>query len=391
MRHQVVVLLPNEPNIRARIFEITSLLALSKLDFKIEDWNIYVKINKDWVQIDGIIRNSEHLLVEVKCYKKPYQFKAKDAKRIEIARRINLDGVLFFSSSCFKGDIKSESKRIVKKLCWKDICPKIPRGTYTSLFDEVKIKENTVTYVEYDLKLKLSKHVSIKPFIDCTGLYQLNQDIEVWIRRLAYIAKVKKDIPETLPRSLTEIKEFDFKHPQSEISIIEAWMLEDALRGFAARIPRAIYDTLRACTTIDPPFTVNKVREKLIKIGYRTRIYGVRNNLRNLEILGFLKSSKRKRAKAYEPTQLFKRWKKADDNERKTILIEAITNYLPIKHVVNAWKKGLKDEYSISEYFRKQYKPYFPYAICNMNPNKVYGLLLLANYAGLIKLKRKGA
>ena len=119
MNHQVVVLPPNEPNIRAKIFEITSLLALSKLNFKIEDRNLYVKINKDWVQINGIIRNSEHLLVEVKCYKKPYQFKAKDAKRIEIARRINLDGVLFFSSSCFKGEIRPKLKKPVKNMLKK--------------------------------------------------------------------------------------------------------------------------------------------------------------------------------------------------------------------------------------------------------------------------------
>jgi hypothetical protein len=168
----------------------------------------------------------------------------------------------------------------------------------------------------------------------------------------------------------------------SDLSLQEAWAIEDAISGYASRTYNAVRATAEALSTISEGLLIN-IQNELHKMGWDTGVSGVRSSLDFLVLLELVRKWTDQRKTHYALTPLgraFTAGGKADD----TFFEAVLKTWLPYQAVCQAIIKHdvptTADD--ILAYFKVQYAPYEPYARNLFNPNKTDGLIRLYKQFG---------
>jgi hypothetical protein len=168
----------------------------------------------------------------------------------------------------------------------------------------------------------------------------------------------------------------------SDISLEEAWLIEDTLSGYSARVHSAVRATAQAMVQANSGF-VQDVQKAIHALGWKTGVSGVRSSLNNLILLGFVCKEREGRRVRYHLTP--QGWayvaKKKPDDDLFAQVLRAWPPYSWMRSAILE-RDVAPEPTSVAEYFKSQYAPYEPYAKCLFNPNKSDGLVKLYEIFG---------
>jgi hypothetical protein len=207
--------------------------------------------------------------------------------------------------------------------------------------------------------------------------------VELWLRRLRRLADWQEQLTNGqfhYQNTLETVQLLPDK--DSYLSLEEAWQIEDAFSGYAARTYGAVRETAQALRNLGGSAVLKAVVQE-IHLSFqqdrrpekRTGDSGVRDSLNALAFMTLVQRPLQ-RGDDYTLTPLgwaYVRGDKPDDQ----IFRGRLTEWLPFRYfrlAIEEYKVPL-DKKKIIEWFQTQYAPYEPYARCLFNANKVDGLL----------------
>lgn len=392
--HSTKILIPSSSNEQGYAFEYLLLQYYQKIcRSDVELFSTY-KHGKDgkWYQIDGLLVNDKRQLLEAKFYQKPVGCKEIDLdRRLKAARAFECNELLLVSLNGFMDDVKlwAKSSPISTRLvCWHELRENFLKsfsGTFTVLLDQIKLSNTVVESLnDRDSRISFStdlRSTSIKNFPEFS-VY--SDDIELWIRRLPKLSEWRRQLRDGRFHYHDDRKTVQLlPHCASVLSIEEAWRIEDAFSGYAARVYGAIKETAASLKLLDGSASAEEIMKKLHTVFQqnredkkRTGKAGVRSSLKFLLFLGLTEYDSRQ--KHYNLTPLgwtYVRNIEPDDQ----VFIQKLNEWLPFRYFRLAVEKHQVplDKKSIIEWFHLQYAPYEPYARCLFNENKTSGLIEL--------------
>ena len=164
---------------------------------------------------------------------------------------------------------------------------------------------------------------------------------------------------------------------KSDLSLWEAWQLEDEFFGYAARVYGALKATAQAVSKCDDqPLSV--IQKWLQRRRWKTGEKGIRKALDGLIILGLVSKRSVGRHVHYSLTPLGIAYVSAKD-QAETIFRARLHQWLPYRTLYEAIQGGKIEpkREAVIRYFKEQYRPYEPHARCLFNDNSTDGLLSL--------------
>jgi len=362
--------------------------------FRVQEWSSYLHGKSGaWYQCDGIVQDSSRRwLIEAKFFKdRPATVRdIKPQEREQAAKDTDCDGILYISLNGFDNDVLSQplGKSIaIQFMTWADIQTEVLSniGAYASvLLDEFEIKDSVATSLVTDSLIRFDSLRLIYLSPDFPEFVVFPDGVERWLRRMPKLA---------LQREQTVQGEFRYQEITksvclvserlSDLSIEEAWLIEDALSGYAARVYSAVKDTAQAMIDVNGGF-VEDVQRIVHRLGWKTGIAGVRSSLDNLVLFGLVRKEQTdKRRVRYYLTPLGHAYVGCgtpDDD----LFAEVLQGWSPYAHMRLAIHElGIPpNSLAVADYFKAQYNPYEPYAKCLFNKNKTEGLIKLYQLFG---------
>jgi hypothetical protein len=357
--------------------------------YQVREWSSYLhgKSGK-WYQCDGIIEDgSQRWLVEAKFFKdRPATVRdVRPREREQAARDMDCDGILYVSLSGFDHNMRSwphDSSLTAQFLTWDDIRKEVLSGIEAHasvLLDAFKIKGSAVTSLVTDSLLRFNT-LSRTPLAPSFPEFVTFPDgVERWVRRLPKLALQRDQMcrGEFRYQELTEAVCL-IAERLSDLSLEEAWRVEDSLSGYAARVYSAVKATAQAMRDADGGF-VEDVQLAIRALGWKTGIAGVRSSLDQLVLLDLVqKETTAKRRVRYHLTPFG--WAYiAQGTPNDDLFAEILRAWPPYAQMRRAiLEQGIAPQpRAVAGYFKAQYAPYEPYAKCLFNENKTYGLIKL--------------
>ena len=383
------IALPTSPSRRGNAFEFVLLSYYDSVSgLEVEEWSscLYGQSGKLY-QCDGILSDgAQRYLLEVKFFeKRPASIRDIGSQRREqAAKDLDCQGIVCVSLNGFDDSVRewqrqTESLEILL-VDWENLRPHVLSrlsGLASVLFDPFELHDNLITSVTGS-QLRTNPAQSGVPLADFPEFIVFPDTLEKWIRRLPKLAVAQHQLSaghflySEGDGAVTLVAD-----RKSELSLWEAWQLEDALFGYAARVYSALKITAQAVgKCADEPRRV--IQKWLVRRKWKTGDTGIRKALDDLIILGLVSKRSVGRRVHYSLTPMGTAYVSAKD-QGETIFRDRLHQWFPYRTLCNAIEAGKIEpkRESVIRYFKEQYHPYEPYARCLFNDNSTDGLLSL--------------
>ena len=341
-----------------------------------------------WFQVDGVLVDSHRRLLEAKFYRSPIRLaQIKPDRRLEAAAAFDCEELLLIALNGFQADVITWAQAAplrVRLVSWSDfrreVLPSL-QGTFSTLLDQLTLRADMAESVSpTNAKLYFETPLaagSVKGFPEF-AIYP--DTVERWLRRLPRLVQWQGQLADGqfYYRNATETVQL-LPRGESLLSLEEAWRIEDAFSGYAARTYKSVQETAQALKAWGGSAYLKALVKEVNahqSSSKKTGKAGVRDSLNALTLLGLVdRQSTRGKPTLYKLTPLgwaYVRGTEPDD----TIFARQLNEWLPFRYFRWAVEThGVPlDETSIMNWFRAQYVSYEPYARCLYNPNKVHGL-----------------
>ncbi|MGI0486583.1 hypothetical protein ACN4EK_14175 [Pantanalinema rosaneae CENA516] len=347
--------------------------------------------DKKWYQIDGLLVNNKRQLLEAKFYQKPVGCREIDPdERLQAAKAFDCDELLLVSLNGFKDDVRSWASSVslpVRFVEWNEIREDVLEsfeGTFTVLLDQVLLEETVATsFSNPKSKLSFSNQLNASSIAGFPEFSVYSDSVELWLRRLRRLADWQEQLTNGqfhYQNALETVRLLPDK--DSYLSLEEAWRIEEAFSGYAARTYGAVRETAQALRNLGGSAVLKAVVQE-IHLSFqqdrrpdkRTGDSGVRDSLNALAFMALVQRPVQ-RGDGYTLTPLGWAYVRGDEPDDQ-IFRERLTEWLPFRYfrlAIEEYQVPL-DKRSIIEWFQTQYAPYEPYARCLFNANKVDGLI----------------
>ncbi|MCZ6680226.1 MAG: hypothetical protein O7E52_23590 [Candidatus Poribacteria bacterium] len=383
------IALPTSPSRRGNAFEFLILSYYNSVSgLAVEEWSscLYGQSGKLY-QCDGILSDgSRRYLLEVKFFeKRPASVRDIGRQRREqAAKDLECHGIVCVSLNGFDDSVREWQQNMdaleIVLVDWKDLRPHVLSrlsGPASVLLDAFDLRGNLITSVTGS-QLRMQPPQSGAPLAAFPEFIAFPDPLERWIRRLPKLSIAQHQLSsghflyaeaDSTVRLIADRK--------SDLSLWEAWELEDALFGYAARVYNALKATAQAVGKCqDQPLRV--IQKWLKRRGWKTGEKGIRKALDDLIILGFVSKRPVGRHVHYSLTPMGTAYVSAKD-QAETIFRDRLHQWSPYRILCDAIEAGKIEPKrdAIIRYFKEQYRPYEPYARCLFNDNSADGLLSL--------------
>lgn len=383
------IVFPNSATEQGHAFEdlILSFYRKSGL-YAVREWSGYFHgASGQWWQCDGIVENSQgRYLVEAKFFRdRPAKMSDIDpARRQNAAQDMNCTGLLYISLNGFAPDILNwphDSKFEVQFYSWADLRPTLlaTLSHYSSvLLDQFELLPHQALSVQHEASLYYDFLTPPQSSPQFPEFVTVPDSLELWLRRMP-------GLPIQLAQNSTGRFHYDVFSQRvtlipdlaTDLSLQEAWAIQDAISGYASRTYNAVRATAEALSKMKDGL-ITDIQSELHTKNWNTGVSGVRSSLDFLVLIGLVRKWLDQRKARYTLTHLGKAYTmggEANDDFFAAIL----KNWLPYRAICQAIEgRGiLATADDIITYFKAQYAPYEPYARSLFNPNKVDGLLRL--------------
>ncbi len=364
---------------------------------RVEEWSscIYGKSGTLY-QCDGILHDGrKRYLFEAKFfYNKKASIRDMHPERREAAAiDLDCDGILCVSLNGFDESVRTWQRNGLLEIIlfgWEDLRVHILSRISdfaTVLLDNLRIFDrmaindsgNTLHFIESPSYKLLPQFPEFVSFPD---------SLELWLRRLPKFDDYQQQLSSGrfVYNNADETVKFTVGR-NSELSLADAWQIEDSALGFSARTynamkatMQALYNSLCSLTTAfyDSDVNITVVQDALRQLGWKTGMKGVRKALDDLIILGFVSKRSVGVKTHYALTPLGYTFvvveQHADD-----LFIHQLRQWPPYRFMRDAILSNTvtPDRNTLLEYFKAQYRPYEPYARCPFNQNTTDGVLAL--------------
>jgi len=354
---------------------------------KVEEWSscVYGKSGKLY-QCDGILHDgSKRYLFEAKFFQnRPASIRdMHPERREEAATDLDCEGILCISLNGFDDNVKEwqrKSSLEIILLGWKDlrihILSRISAFS-TVLLDNIRIFDRFAVS-DSGSKLYFTETPPYKPIKTFPEFVCFPDSLEMWLRRLPKLANYQQQLASGRFFYTAETNVQLIPDKESDLSLLDAWQIEDTFLGYSARTYNAMKATAQAvykCNDSD----IKVIQEALRKMDWKTGMKGVRKALDDLIILGFVaKRSEGVRVK-YSLTPLGYTFVAVSSKAADEIFFGQLQEWSPYQFTRNAILSGKAEakRNALIEYFKAQYRPYEPYARCIFNQNTTDGVLAL--------------
>jgi len=384
------IIFPTSPSERGYAFEELLLSHFRHVaDVTVEHASAWLhSANGTWFQVDGVLTNSHRWLLEAKFYRSPVGLaQIKPERRLEAAAALDCEELLLIALNGFRADVTAWAQAApirVRLISWRDFRGEVlpsPQGTFSVLLDQMVLSAEMAHSVSpTNVQLLFETPVLARSLEGFPEFAVYPDGIERWLRRLPRFAQWQRELTggQFTYRNVTETVRL-WPRGDTLLSLGEAWRIEDAFSGYAARTCKSVRETaqaLKACSGSSYLGALVKEVNAHQSSSRKTGKAGVRDSLNALALLGLVdRQSTRGKPTFYTLTPLgwaYVRGAEPDD----TIFARQLNEWLPFRYFRWAVEThGVPlDEASIMDWFRAQYAPYGPYARCLYNPNKVHGL-----------------
>jgi len=387
------IALPASATKRGYAFEYLILSYYNRITaIEVEDWSscIYGKSGKLY-QCDGILYDGhKRYLLEAKFFEnRPASIRDVHPERREKAAiDIACDSIICVSLNGFDESVyewKRKSQLEIILLRWSDIrvdlLSKIS-GFSTVLLDNFQISEQKAVS-DSGSTLYFEHPPEVKPFSKFPEFVSFPDRVEIWLRRLLKLADYQGQLKAGRFVYFDAKKTVEFvAGRESDLSLLEAWEIEDTFSGYSARVYNALKATAQVLSRHNNS-SEKGLQTPLQVLGWKTGETGIRRSLDNLVLLGFASKVRTDGRRKYILTPLGHAFanggRKSDE-----IFVEQLRKWLPYRFMKDAISSGkvMPKRDDIIKYFKCQYRPYEPYAKCLFNDNTTDGLLVLFNQFG---------
>ena len=360
--------------------------------YTVQEWSSYSHGQSGkWWQCDGIVQNDEGCyLIEAKFYRtsKAAVRNVNPARRESAALDLNCDGILYVSLNGFADDLRTWSHTTnldVQFFAWADLREDLLSGLseYASvLLDEFTLTPDQASTLNSTAALHFENITATPLSSQFSEFVTVPDSLEKWLRRMP-----------CFPQQIAQISSgqfwFDATTEQvtlvpdcaSDLSLQEAWSIQDAISGYASRTYNAVRDTAQALATVREGI-IDDVQAELHTMGWKTGRSGVRSSLAVLVLLDLAKKWIDNRRAHYALLPLGKAYVASGPDD--DFFADVLKEWLPYRAVCKAIAEhsvpATADD--IMKYFQAQYAPYEPYARSLFNPNKADGLIRLYKQFG---------
>jgi hypothetical protein len=355
---------------------------------KVQEWSscIYGKSGKLY-QCDGILHDgSSRYLFEAKFFQdRPASIADLNPERREqAATDLDCDGILCISLNGFDDSVQEwqhKSSLEIILLGWQDlrrhILSRISEFS-TVLLDNLQIFDRLAISASGS-ELQFTETPTCKPLKNFPEFVCFPDSLEIWLRRLPKLADYQQQLASGRFCYLSkEAKVKLVADRESDLSLFDAWQIEDTFLGYSARTYNAMKDTAQAVYK-GKDSDITFIRNALRRLGWKTGLKGVRKALDDLIILGFVsKRSEGIRVK-YSLTPMGYTFAVVDSESAAKIFFDQLHQWPPYKFTRDAILSGKVQPKrdAVIKYFKGQYRPYEPYARCMFNQNTTDGVLSL--------------
>ena len=385
------IALPTSPSKRGNAFEHLILSYYNSVrSLEVKEWSscLYGESGTLY-QCDGILWDgSDRYLLEAKFFeKRPASIQdLRVERRIQAANDLGCDGIVCVSLNGFDESVyrwqKREMSLKILLIDWKALRPhvlaRIGTGSASVLLDAFELQDDCIistTGSQMRVGNKLRYGAPVKGFPEFVSF---PDELERWIRRLPGLSVAQTQFGNGHFHYVQETEEVRYiADRKSELSLWEAWQLEDSLLGYSARVYGAMKitaDAVEACE--NQP--LQAIQAWLQTQNWKTGETGVRKALDNLILLGFVSKRRKGRRVTYALTPLGKVYV-TTQTDAELIFHNQLRQWLPYRILSKAIenRKVEPAQQALITYFNQQYRPYEPYARCLFNENTAYGLLSL--------------
>ena len=389
------IAMPSSPSKRGNAFEHLILSYYNSVrNLEVKEWSSCLYGDSGTLyQCDGILWDgANRYLLEAKFFeKRPATVRELHVeRRLQAARDLGCKGIVCVSLNGFDESVhewqRQETSLEILLIDWKDLRPHVfsriaPGEKYTSvLLDAFRIEGNCIIggTGKYQSYLQLDSQPQFEPLVGFPEFVSFPDELEKWMRRLPQLRLAQTQFGTGHFRFLQETQETRYiADRQSELSLWEAWQVEDTLLGYSARVYSAMKITAAAVNAC-PNKTRPILRRWLEERDWQTGDTGVRKALDNLTILGLVEKQPLGRRVTYALTPLGKIYVEAGA-DAELIFHEQLRQWPPYRALCEAIEKNRVEpkQASIVSYFKAQYAPYEPYARSLFNDNTADGLLSL--------------
>lgn len=388
------IALPTSASQQGFAFEHLILSHYQRSDqFQVKEWSSYLHgASGKWYQCDGIVEDSDHRwLVEAKFFSnRPATARDINPERREqAAKDLDCTGIRYVSLSGFAQDMLSyahDEPLAVQFVQWNEMRADVLFGidAYASvLLDGFEIEDSVAHSAVTDSIIHFDTLSPNAISADFPEFVTFPDTVECWLRRMPKLALQREqivkgkftyhDTHETVTLVAGRL---------SDLSLEQAWHIEDALSGYAARVHSAVKATAQAMIQADGGF-VQDVQTAIHALGWDTGVSGICSSLNNLVLLGLIGKKNEGRKVRYYLTPLGRAYV-AKGEPDDTLFAQILSTWPPY-----AWMRTAIQERGIAatpdavaDYFKTQYAPYEPYAKCLFNQNKSDGLVQLYKIFG---------
>jgi hypothetical protein len=384
------IVLPASASNQGQAFEDLILSYYLKMHhYTVREWSTYLHgASGKWWQCDGIVEDEKaRYLIEAKFFRdRPAYVRDIDpARRQAAAQDLGCTGILYISLNGFSTEMLNwtHNKDLdVRFLSWADLRSEMLAGVqnYASiLLDQFNMISTRATSTHSQGTLHFD-HIIPSLFSEQFPEFVTVPDsMEQWLRRMPSLNRLMDQMtagkfwytPSTGQVTL-------IPDSVNDLSLQEAWLIQDTLSGYASRVYTAVRATAEALSMIKEGL-LEDVKNALHTKGWKTGDAGVRDSLNFLVQLGIAHKWTDRRKARYALLPLGKAYATDD-----TLFVGILQQWPPYRALSNAIvKHGIPATTTdIVGYFKKQYRPYEPYARSLFNPNKSEGLLKLFKQFG---------
>ncbi len=358
----------------------------------IREWSTYLHGSSgQWWQCDGIVEDARHrTLIEAKFFRdRPAAPRDIDpARRQAAALDTGCTAIRYISLNGFTRDMlawEHSPKLDIGFVSWVGLRDEVMAGVSghaSALLDEFELTSTAATAGRSGSELCFAP-VTAEPLSrQFPEFVTLPDRLELWLRRMPRLALHRQQLTKGLfwyDATTTSVRLVPER--AGDLSLQEAWDIEDAFSGYAARTYPAVRATAEALLVLGSAF-LPAVQQQLHSMGWQTGPSGVRSSLDFLVQIGLAQKQLEGRLMRYRLSTLGRVYAGGGpDDELFGQVLRGWAPYQALCRAVAAQKVAPKVDELIA-CFRAQYAPYTPYARSLFNPNKAEGLLRLYRIFG---------
>jgi hypothetical protein len=361
--------------------------------YRVREWSTYLHgASGQWWQCDGIIEDGRNrYLIEAKFFRdRPATVRdIGPERRQKAALDTGCTAVRYISLGGFAPDMLNWNHSPdldIEFLAWADLRDQVLDGLSghaSALLDEFTLTDTVATATQSSSGLHFAP-VRVQPLSEqFPEFVTLPDSLELWLRRLPKLAL-----------QLSQLSHGEFWYDNlsgqvhlvsqraSDLSLQEAWEIEDAFSGYASRTYPAVRATAQALSIRDNGL-IRDIRQQMSSMGWGTGPSGIRNSLDFLVQLGLAHKELDGRSMRYRLSTLGRAYAAGGPDD--ALFAQVLKRWLPYRAMCQAiTERGVPAQVDdVITYFRTQYAPYTPYAKSLFNPNKTEGLLRLHRLFGL--------